>query len=216
VSRWNPISRSFFSSAQKPSKRPGQLSITHKSQISRCRSFRLRFGFIKRQPIEEYPEGLQLFTLECRVLAHRNCTSLYGLKQCGAHVRRMPAIAIDPNYALAYSGLSNAYSSAGYWGLISPKEAKSLADAAARKAAELDDNLAEVHTTLAVCAGLDRATQEREYLRAIELNPSYADAHRWYSYLLLRLGRWLLFLVVSPGLAKNQGTNAMNAGRAFW
>ena len=101
------------------------------------------------------------------------------------------AIAIDPNYALAYAELANAYSILGNDGVIDPQEGVHKAEEAAVKALELDGDLAEAHKALAYNKQLawDWAEAEREYKRAIELNPNYADAHAYYSTFLSLLGR---------------------------
>jgi TolB-like protein/Flp pilus assembly protein TadD len=102
------------------------------------------------------------------------------------------AIAIDPNYALAYAELANAYSILGNDGVIVPQEAVHKAEEAAVKALELDEDLAEAHEALAYNKQLawDWAGAEREYKRAIELNPNYADAHASYGTFLSLLGRY--------------------------
>ena len=104
------------------------------------------------------------------------------------------AIEKDPTYALAYSGLADAYSLLENYWFVSPQEAFPKAKAAALKALELDDTLAEAHTSLAWVAqnyDRDRATAEREFQRAMELNPSYPTAHYWYGFwFLASLGRF--------------------------
>ncbi len=104
------------------------------------------------------------------------------------------AIEADPTDAKAYSGLADSYALSGDWeyGLLPPREAFSQAKAAATKALALDDNLSEAHTSLAFAFdlyGWDWAAAEKEYKRAIELNPSYATAHHWYAWHLLVMGR---------------------------
>ena len=101
------------------------------------------------------------------------------------------AIDLDPNYALAYAGMSDAY-----YGLsnsfLPSKEAMPKARAAALKALELDETLAEGHTSLAVVKAIydwDWAAAEREYKRGIELNPGYANAHHVYGLFLDAMGR---------------------------
>jgi tetratricopeptide (TPR) repeat protein len=95
------------------------------------------------------------------------------------------AIAIDPNYALSYGGLADCYIAGGGRHLgLSAEEAYAKAREAAQKALELDDTLAEAHTSLAgVLTSYfwywERA--EDEFIRAIELNPSYATARIWYA-----------------------------------
>jgi TolB-like protein/DNA-binding winged helix-turn-helix (wHTH) protein/Flp pilus assembly protein TadD len=104
------------------------------------------------------------------------------------------AIEDDPNYAQAYSGLADSYALMGDWeyGLLPPTEAFPKAKAAATKALTLDNTLGEAHTSLAFVLDLfdwDWAAAEREYRQAIELSPSYATAHQWYTWHLILLGR---------------------------
>ena len=94
------------------------------------------------------------------------------------------AIEKDPNYALAYAGLSEAYGLLPSYTAVLPKDAFPQAKAAARKALEIDDTLAEAHVGLAnVLTSYDWnfVASERELRRAIELNPNYATAHQWLS-----------------------------------
>ncbi len=103
------------------------------------------------------------------------------------------AIEMDPSYALAYSGLADCYIAGGGRHLdLSAEEAYAKAREAAQKALELDDSLAEAHTSLAgVLTSYfwfwERA--EDEFIRAIELNPSYATARIWYAEHLWSVGR---------------------------
>jgi tetratricopeptide (TPR) repeat protein len=102
------------------------------------------------------------------------------------------AIKRDPNYALAYAGLADSYSQLGNYGFVLPKEAFPTAKEFALKALEIDDTLAEAHTSLALIKTYydwDRSGAERELKRAIELNPSYAIAHQWYGETLGIMGR---------------------------
>ncbi len=102
------------------------------------------------------------------------------------------SIVKDPNYALAYAGLADAYTFGG--GLEPPpKETLPKAKAAAMKALELDDTLAEAHGALGwtkLRYDFDWSGAEREFKRAIELNPNYASAHNWYSVELGLMGRF--------------------------
>ncbi len=103
------------------------------------------------------------------------------------------AVAVDPNYALAYSGLADAYWILHFLSDAEPaQQLPSLAKAAALKAIALDDTLAEAHTSLGEINQtfeLDFAAAEREYKRAIELNPNYAVAHQRYGFFLNLMGR---------------------------
>jgi TolB-like protein/Tfp pilus assembly protein PilF/class 3 adenylate cyclase len=104
------------------------------------------------------------------------------------------AIARDPNYALAYSGLAEAYVLLPQYTGTAPRDAYPKAKAAALKALQLDDKLADAHTALGLLlciSDLDMARSISEFQRAIELNPNYATAHHWYGVgPLLVLGRF--------------------------
>lgn len=100
----------------------------------------------------------------------------------------------EPQFALAYAGLADSYAVMAYWeeGKVSPREALGKAKTAATRALELDPNLAEAHTSLAVAKmeyDWDWEGAEREFRRAIELNPSYATGRHWYSSYLAAMGR---------------------------
>jgi TolB-like protein len=99
----------------------------------------------------------------------------------------------DPDYALPYAGIASVWLSRLVVGIIPPVEAGPRAKAAAAKAIELDDNLAEAHTTLAnikFAVDWDWPAAEAEYRRALELNASCADAHLYFGHLLSSLGRF--------------------------
>src|SRR5262249_38705116 len=86
------------------------------------------------------------------------------------------AIELDPLYAQPYAGLADSYIMLENWGFIAPTEAYPMAEAAARQALELDDRLAEAHTSLAYAAFLfdwDWSGAETRFRRALELNPNY-------------------------------------------
>ena len=102
------------------------------------------------------------------------------------------AIDQDPQYALAYAGRADCYVLLAEYTVLPSKEALPKAREAAGKALELDETLAEAHTSLgAVRADYewDWRGAENEFRRAIELNPSYATAHQWYAELLSQEGR---------------------------
>ena len=104
------------------------------------------------------------------------------------------AIAADPNYALAYAGIADAYVWLPGYTAGTPRDCYPKAKAAATKALQLDDTLAEAHTTLALAIWLydfDASQAIREFQRAIELNPNYAIAHQQYgNNTLSALGRF--------------------------
>jgi eukaryotic-like serine/threonine-protein kinase len=103
------------------------------------------------------------------------------------------AIAKDPAYAVAYAGLADAYEllSIGF-SSKPPAEYLAQAKAMALKALEMDDSLAEAHTSLAYArwlGDLDWVGAEKEFKRALELKSSYVMAHEWYAEYLVSLGR---------------------------
>ncbi len=121
-----------------------------------------------------------------------NLRTADGLKKSVEYFNE--AIAKDPNYAVAYSGLADAYALLGDWqyAVMPAKEAMPKALSAARKAVELDDSLGEAHASLAFCLegfDWDFADADREFQRAVELSPGYATAHHWYAWHLSLMGR---------------------------
>lgn len=97
------------------------------------------------------------------------------------------AIEKDPNYALAYDGLADCWVPLGWYAYMPPSQTFPHAKAAVMKALALDDSLAETHTTLAFVTfyyDRDWANAEREFRRAIDLNPNYANGHHWYAEFL--------------------------------
>ena len=102
------------------------------------------------------------------------------------------AIVRDPGYAKAYAGLADSYNLLREYSAMPDSEAYPRALAAATKAVELDDNLAEAHISLAFVTFFwkwDAAGAEREFKRALILNPNDARAHHWYASFLLTSGR---------------------------
>ena len=101
------------------------------------------------------------------------------------------AIAEDPNYALAYTGLADCYALEVDYRSVPVGEGLKAAKMYARKAIELDDTLAEAHASLAWTLFIydwDWTAAERSFRRAIELDPQYATAHQWYAFLLASRG----------------------------
>jgi serine/threonine-protein kinase len=103
------------------------------------------------------------------------------------------AIAEDPGYALAYSGLADSYALDLDYSGAPVKEGMERAKAEARKAIKLDESLAEAHTSLAWVTFIydwDWTGADREFTRAIELNPRYSTARQWYAWFLAAMGRF--------------------------
>jgi serine/threonine-protein kinase len=101
------------------------------------------------------------------------------------------AVALDPNFGLAWAGIAEAYVFMSSTGEIDPKDAVPKAKLAVQKALELDDSLAEAHVSQALLMmnDWDWSGADREFKRAFELNPNLAEAHLSYANLLSRLGR---------------------------
>jgi DNA-binding winged helix-turn-helix (wHTH) protein/tetratricopeptide (TPR) repeat protein len=111
------------------------------------------------------------------------------------------ATQLDPSYALAYSGLADSYVAFDFYGILPPWETSPKAKTAAINALVLDDTLAEAHTSLACVKMMyerDWSNAEREFKKAIELDPHYAHAHNWYSHFLMAMGR------IEESLAESQ------------
>ncbi len=102
------------------------------------------------------------------------------------------ATELDPDYALAYAGLADAYGSLAHLQYARTEEVYPKAEAAALKALALDEELPEAHAALGYIkmTQWDWLTTEKECKRAIALSPSYALAHSWYGVLLLRMARF--------------------------
>ena len=103
------------------------------------------------------------------------------------------AIAADPSYALAYTGLADSYALHIDYRNVPVHEGFQKAKLYARKAIELDDTLAEAHASLAWSLFIydwDWNGAEREFRRAIELDPRYATAHQWYAFMLASQGKF--------------------------
>jgi len=126
------------------------------------------------------PEAYQL-CLKGRY--HANQTTAAELKKGTEYFQQ--AIEKDPGYALAYAGLADSYSAiGGDWEYLPPSDTFSKAKAAAMRALEFDDTLAEAHAALAYAtffADWDWPRAEREFKRAIELNPNSALSHQRYA-----------------------------------
>jgi len=112
-----------------------------------------------------------------------------GLNQAISYFEQ--AISRDPSYAPAYAGLAEAYAVLPYYSEGSPNDTFQKAQAAAEHALQLDETLTEAHTTLGLveASHFNLVAAQREYKRALELNPNYATAHHWYSFCLWTMNR---------------------------
>ena len=153
---------------------------------------RLRLsGEEKRLLAKRYTENTEAYQLYLKGRYFWN-------KRVGASLQRAvgyfeQAVAADPLYAPAYAGLADCFALYSTYEVASGAEAFPKASEAARKALALDDALAEAHTSLAFVLyryEWDWAGAEREFKRAIQLNPNYATAHQWYGEYLAIIGRF--------------------------
>ena len=133
----------------------------------------------------------ETYNLYLKALYFWNLRTPEGMQQAANYFQQ--AIAKDPNYAAAYAGLANTFSLTADWELGPQSDLMPKARAAALKALQLNDALAEGHAALAMVADsydYDWQTAEKELRRAIELNPNYATAHQWLSVHFSLMGRF--------------------------
>jgi pentatricopeptide repeat protein len=142
-------------------------------------------SMIRRRPTENV-EAHRLY-LRGRFLWNRRNRD--ALKRAAASFER--AIQLDPEYAPAHAGLADTWLLLGAYGYRPEMVAVREARASIERALELDERLAEAHASMGQVYRTERnwEAEEREYRRAIELNPNYATAHQWYATLLAALGR---------------------------
>jgi tetratricopeptide (TPR) repeat protein len=150
---------------------------------------RLRERPVARQTAQ--PGNYEAYDLYLRGLYFLNKRTPQGLHQSAEYF--LQATEKDPNYARAYAGLADSYAlTSGYTG-VPAKDLMQKARAAAERALQLDEGLAEAHAARAWIAQTydwDWPTAEREYRRAVQLNPNYATAHHWYAEYLALQGRF--------------------------
>jgi len=133
------------------------------------------------------PEAHQLY-LKGRYFWNKRTAD--GLKKSLEYFHQ--AMDLDPSYPLAYAGLADAYTDLADEAALAPTEALRAAKAAAIKALEMDDSLAEAHNAMAHVKQdyeFDWEAAGQEYRRALELNPTYSEARHRYSHYLMELGR---------------------------
>lgn len=156
-------------------------------------SEKLRLTLTKKEQEQirmHYTENSTAYLLYLEGRYHRNKRTEGGLRKAIQLFKQ--AIKIDPHHTLALVSLADAYISFDFRGLLPPKETMPEAKAAASKAIEIDPDLPQPHTSLG-CVELtydpDWEGAEKEFRRAIELDPQYARAHDWYSQYLMAKGK---------------------------
>lgn len=145
----------------------------------------------QQQLRKRYTNNVQAYQEYVRGRYFWNLRNDEGLRKSLDHFGK--AIELDPGYGLAYAGLADAYILIAYYGVdaAAADDAIRRGRAAAEKALTIDERLAEAHASAALIkARYDHDTEgaDREFKRALELNPSYATAHHWYSEFLLMIG----------------------------
>jgi TolB-like protein/DNA-binding winged helix-turn-helix (wHTH) protein/Flp pilus assembly protein TadD len=166
--------------------------VALQEEISRdiTRQLRLRLSSAEQKQVaKHYTESTEAQEAYWKGRYHMRKLTPQELQEGIRYFNR--AIELDPKFALAYAGLASSYSTLGARGTLSPMEAYPKVIAAATKALELDDTLAEAHHAQARVKrdNWDLAGAEKELKRAIELNRNYAEARHNYSHLLIALGR---------------------------
>lgn len=146
----------------------------------------------RKRLTKRYTENTQAYQSYLMGLYFWNKRTKDGLHEAIDYFQQ--AIEMDANYALAYAGLADSYHLIVYYGYEPPPatEAYKRAKAAAARALELDEGLAEAHTAMAMIQAnyeKDAAASEKSLKRALALNPSYATAHQRYAWVLLGSGR---------------------------
>ena len=147
-------------------------------------------GSTAQRLTKDYSANAEAYRLYLRGRFHILKLTLPEVQQGIADFQK--AIDLDPNYAIAYVGLADAYRSLALGSELPPKEYLGRAKAAAQKALQLDDQLAEAHASYgATVFWLDRNWTEAEtqYQRALDLNPNSVDAHLSYAHMLSNTGR---------------------------
>ena len=169
--------------------------VALQSEIAHDVSSKLRTklsGTDEQRLAKSYTANPEAYQLYLKGRFYWNKRTVDGLKQAAEYYKQ--AIQKDPAYALAYSGLAETYVLFPVYSVASPKESMPQGKAAALKALEIDDSIAEAHAAFGLYLGnysWDLAASEKELRRAIELNPKYPTAYHWLGNVpLLNLQRF--------------------------
>ncbi|MCA1602108.1 MAG: protein kinase, partial [Acidobacteria bacterium] len=189
------------------------------AEISRAISERLLVRLTseeRKQLTRRYPDNVEAYHAYLKGRYFWNKRSEEGLKKGIEHFQQ--AIDEDPGYAAAYAGMSDCYTILVVRYGLASEEGIPKAKAAAMKALEIDDTLAEAHTSLAhsLLHNWEWDKAEREFKRAVELNPNDANAHNFYAEYLRAMGRVEQAIKVTKRaqeldpLSLNHSTNVAN------
>jgi serine/threonine-protein kinase len=156
------------------------------------RSLRLKLSGEEQAGLaKRFTEDAKAYQAYLRGRHHWNKRTVDGLRHAIAHFQE--AIDLDPNYALAYSGLADTFNILGYYNNQRPNDAYPRGKAAAARALALDDSLSEAHASMGyvqVFYDWEWSGAAQSLRRAMELNPKYATAHQWYSWYLFAMERF--------------------------
>src|SRR5262249_44883303 len=168
--------------------------FTVQEEISRSVSEKLRLkltGNDKKRLVRRQTENTSAYRLYLKGRYSWNRRNEEDLWRALDYLQR--AIEIDPSYALAYAGLADCYISLSDNGFLTSREGYPKARKAALRALEIDELLVEARTSLAkirACVDWDWRAAEKEFKRALKLNPNYATAHHWYGIFLVTMRRF--------------------------
>jgi eukaryotic-like serine/threonine-protein kinase len=176
--------------------RPQSDLLTLPDEIAREVSNKLRIKLTlsgEKPLVKRYTENVEAYRLYLKGRYYWSKRPENGFMQGIDYYRQ--AIEVDPLYALAYAGLADSYSILGSWesSALPPMETMPRAKAAAMKALEIDEHLAEAHTALAYVSlhyDWDWAAAGAGFKRALELNPSYINVHHWLAHYYTAMGQF--------------------------
>ncbi len=155
-------------------------------EISQAIVEKLRVRLTADRPlVKRHTENVEAYTLYLQARSQLWRFTPEGIARSREYYEQ--AIALDPNYALAWQGLAGFYNLLGTSGLVPPKAAFAQADQATRKALQLDDLLAEAHGIMGAlhASEFDWKAAELEFSRALALDPKSTDVLRWYEHYCL-------------------------------
>lgn len=188
--------------------------------VSREISHKLRLkmtGETEKRLLKRQTENFEAYQLYIRGRRWCDKRSTEGFRRGLDYLEQ--AIQIDPQYATAHAELAQVISIPCYYGSVDPNVAYPKARTLALRAMEIDPDLAEAHSVLATILQnyeWNWSAAEKEYRRAIDLNPNYATAHYHYSYLLAELGRFDEAIhQATEALSRDPMSPLLNAALAF-
>jgi TolB-like protein/Tfp pilus assembly protein PilF len=147
-------------------------------------------GAEQKQLARRYTENTEAYQLYLKGRYYWNRRTPELLKKANEYFQQ--TIEKDPSYGLAYAGLAQSYGLFPYYGVQSPSESCPKTEAAAKRALAIDESLAEVHVALMwskMSCDWDWPGSEREFRRALEINPNDATAKNWHGIYLWAMGR---------------------------